>query len=387
MNKIISESFRRLETYVSREDYKGWDPYDGLNSKIFASIPFLNSNKIAKLVWIQFFKRSLLNLRKPLMVEKQYNPKGVALFLEGYCNLYNLSGDLKHLEMIHHFAAMLIKLNSDGWSGNCWGYNFDWQARAFFQPKYGPTVVATCYAANALINAYEITGNREYLEFALSSKDFVTKDLNRTYDADGDFAFSYSPMDNTQVFNASLLGSRLLSRIYTYTGEEELKKLAKSSVLFCIKHQKPDGSWSYGTLSFHQWIDNFHTGYNLECLKAYSKYCSDDSIYSVIEKGFEYYVHTFFSKQGQPKYYHNKMYPIDTQNTAQLVLTLSKLDKFDEYQKLADRVLIWTIQNMQDNQGFFFYQNHKYYTIKIPYMRWTQAWMFYAMSEYLKKYN
>src|SRR5207244_5975674 len=88
----------------------------------------------------------------------------------------------------------------------------------------------------------------------------------RTYDNDGDFAFSYSPLDKTQVFNASLLGSRMLARVYGYTREEMLINESRKSVSYCCKHQQPDGKWAYGTLSFHQWVDNFHTGYNLECI-------------------------------------------------------------------------------------------------------------------------
>jgi len=39
---------------------------------------------------------------------------------------------------------------------------------------------------------------------------------------------------------------------------------------------------------------------------------------------------------------------------------------------------------MQDKNGYFYYQLKKGISSKIPYMRWAQAWMFYALSEYLK---
>ena len=80
--KYINNSFLKLKTYCEKEEYKGWDPYDGLNSKAFKSLPFKNWD-IARLCWIQFFKLSPINFRKLFLVPKQYNSKGIALFLSG----------------------------------------------------------------------------------------------------------------------------------------------------------------------------------------------------------------------------------------------------------------------------------------------------------------
>ena len=68
---------------------------------------------------------------------------------------------------------------------------------------------------------------------------------------------------------------------------------------------------------------------------------------------------------------------------AQLMVTLYKLNQFSNYHELADKVLNWTIDNMQDRKGYFYYQKRKFVSSKIPYMRWAQAWMFYALSYYL----
>jgi hypothetical protein len=78
---------------------------------------------------------------------------------------------------------------------------------------------AICF--NALIDAYEITKNEKYLSTALSSVNFVLKDLTRTPHNSG-FLFSYSPLNgNNTVYNASLLGAMLLSRSYLYSKNEE----------------------------------------------------------------------------------------------------------------------------------------------------------------------
>ncbi|MCU0385048.1 MAG: hypothetical protein MUE38_03410 [Flavihumibacter sp.] len=286
---------------------------------------------------------------------------------------------------IRFFVDKIIASETPGYSGACWGYNFDWESRAFFQPKFTPTVVASSFIANALLDAYDITGEQCLLDKARSTCDFFLKDLNRTEDADGNFAFSYSGNDNAIVFNASLLGSRLLARVYHHTGEEELKIIARKSVAFCCNHQKPDGSWSYGTYSFHQWIDNFHTGYNLECLTDYRDFTGDRSFDAVIEKGLDYYLKTFFTSEGISKYYSNKTYPIDIHAPTQLVITLAKLNRFQEHRALIDKVVNWTIDHMQDPRGYFYYQINKYFHSRIPYMRWSQSWMFYALAIYLRQ--
>ena len=91
MREKIQDSLRRLTSYCQKEGFKGYDPYDGLNSRIFQAIPFISTNRIARLAWIQVFKRSPLNLRIAAGVKKDYNPKALGLFLSGYCNLYNTS--------------------------------------------------------------------------------------------------------------------------------------------------------------------------------------------------------------------------------------------------------------------------------------------------------
>jgi hypothetical protein len=378
----IQESFSRLKDYVERENFKGWDPYDGLNSKFFQRLP-ISKSSLARLAWIQFFKRSQINFRPIFQVEKGFNSKGLGLFLSGYCNLYRLDPREEYKQKIFFLANQIKELKSAGYSGACWGYNFDWQARAFFQPKHTPTVVATTYVSYSLLDAYDLFHHEEWLKSARSSCDFILNDLNRTYDEAGDFCFSYSPLDKTQVFNASLLGSRLLSRVYAYTREEKLAEAAKKSVSFCCKQQKTDGSWSYGTLPFHQWIDNFHTGFNLECISEFQKYTGDGSYNDNLKRGMGYYLTTFFTEDGRSKYYNTALYPIDIHSPAQLIVTLGRMGKMAEHQELLNRVLTWTQDHMQDSRGYFYYQVKKMGSSKIPYMRWAQAWMFFGLSYYL----
>jgi len=225
------------------------------------------------------------------------------------------------------------------------------------------------------------------LNSAISASKFVLNDLNRTFDKDGDFTFSYSPLDKTQVYNAGLLGAKLLSLVYIYTKDRVLIENAKKVVSYVCKKQHKDGSWAYGTLPFHQWVDSFHTGYNLECIAIYQMVSEDVSFTKNIDEGLNYYLETFFTKDGVSKYYNNKTYPIDIHAPAQLIVTLKKLNELIDNKDLADKVLYWTMENMQSDKGYFYYQKNKIVTSKIPYIRWAQSWMFYAYSYYFLEFK
>src|SRR5436305_1980453 len=75
----LDEAYHALHDWCARRDFAGHDPFDGLNSRIFQSLP-LKGSRAARLAWTQFFKRSPINLRGLARVPAGKNPKGTALF-------------------------------------------------------------------------------------------------------------------------------------------------------------------------------------------------------------------------------------------------------------------------------------------------------------------
>ena len=92
-----------------------------------------------------------------------------------------------------------------------------------------------------------------------------------------------------------------------------------------------------------------------------------------------------FKADGTPKYYNNKTYPIDIHCPGQLFVTLSSLDSYKSHKDLAAKVINWSIKKMQSPKGYFYYQYRKVISSKIPYMRWSNAFMFNGMSYLLKE--
>jgi hypothetical protein len=52
---------------------------------------------------------------------------------------------------------------------------------------------------------------------------------------------------------------------------------------------------------------------------------------------------------------------------------------------LAEKIAGWTIENLRDSSGYFYYQRRRLFTVRIPFMRWTQAWMLYAIARLLEE--
>lgn len=394
----IFESFAALRSWCEAERFKGWDPYDGLNSKIVQALP-LKKSRFCRLAVIQIFKRSPINLRKIACVPKKYNTKGLALFLQGYCNLYNaVSGNSSFsnrigeksiiLDIVNELSDLLLSLQSKGYNGACWGYDFDWQSKAFFLPANTPTVVATSFVVEALLSAYEITGIEKYKDTALSSANFIAEDLNRISHGD-DFMFSYSPLDNRAVYNATLLGSKTLSLIYHYNHDERLKELAKKSVKAVCEEQNPDGSFPHSEQVGNKWRDNFHTGFKLESIAIYQNLCNDFSFKDNLNNGLDYWIKHFFIKdKGIAKYYDTDGDSglIDLHCVAQAIPTMYKTKQIDTSynQELIENILKWCITYMQDRKGYFYFQKINHRINKIPYMRWPNAWMFYGISYWFR---
>ncbi len=373
----VKPHIEKLRRYIEANDFAGYDPYDALNSPALRQLS--SKSKYLRIFFIQLLKRSPFNFRPFLGIKKGLNPKALGLFLWGYAKLYAVAKDPSYLQTIYRLLDLLEKTKSKGYSGNCWGYNFDWQSRAFYVPKYTPTIVNASFIGHALIDTYRLAESQKALDMALSIADFILKDLNRTNDNDS-LCLSYTPIDNTAVHNANLLGASLLIRLYDLTGDEALKDFALASLAYTMKHQKLDGSWYYAETDFQRWIDSFHTGFNLQSIKYFLDLGFADEYRKGFDLGVRFYAENFFLHDATPKYYHNRIYPIDIHAPAQAVVFFSQME--NRYRRLAEKILKWMIDYMQGSKGYFYFRKSRYYTNKMPYMRWAQAWAFHALTEY-----
>jgi len=376
----------KLLSYCRSQRWEGYDPYDALNSRVFRSLPLLNS-RLPRLILTQTLKRSPVNIRPLARVPKTQNPKAIALFLSGLLKLRSdLVADQKSL--CEYMIDRLRQLRSPNARYWCWGYSFPWQTRENVVPAHAPNLVCTTFVANALLDAYEAGYGPACLEQAFSAAKYILDELY-WHDGGAVAGFSYPARSlRVQVHNANLLGAALLCRVYRQTGERKFLEPALNVARYSAGKQESDGSWYYGEASFQQWIDNFHTGYNLCALQSITKHFGTDEFDSCIRLGLEFYCMHFFRRDGAPRYFHNRTYPLDIHCVAQSIITLHTLHEWRPANApLADSVLRWAIEQMWDERGFFYYRILRLATIRTSYMRWSQAWMLLALATFLSQSN
>ncbi|UCC11154.1 MAG: hypothetical protein JSW02_07275, partial [candidate division WOR-3 bacterium] len=353
---------QKLERFLEKDEWEGWDPYDALNSRFLQFATF--EKKWLRIAAIQLLKRSPVNLRPLLGVPKSRSPKALGLIARAYLLRYRKTGKNSSLEKARALLDWLIA-HSAGYSGYSWGHHFNWQSSIFYIPKGIPTVVNTSFIAQAFLDAYDITKEKNYLSVARDACNFILCDLNRTQlesvnnvitdnPITDSFCFSYTPLDRTCVHNANMLAAELLARVYAYTKEQVLLDAARRATTFTLQHQNQDGSWYYGIGPRQLYIDNFHTGFVLVSLYHVLqniKDTQDKRLTTALFKGFQYYRDTFFERNGASKYFKDNPYPRDLHCSAQGIITFLALRQYDRMsERYAEIITEWAMENMWDDR-------------------------------------
>ena len=376
---INNNLFKNLQ----KNDYQGYDPFDFLNSKFFKNSP-LNNFYLSRLIWTQLGKRLPFNIRNIVGVPMGRNPKGIALIIQGHILNYKTQKKEYFLSEATKLAYWLLQnsCDSDMWEYPCWGYNFDWQARAFFLKKGTPNIIVTVYVSMALYELGKIIHNSEFINIAFKSSLFINKFL---LEKKGNICFyKYVPHSKTFVHNANLWGSYWCYFSGKMKKDSVLQDISINCAQLSIKNQNHDGSWNYGTRSHHQFIDGFHTGFNLEALNLLNKLYNSKSLNKVINKGYLFYIRNLIDDNGIAKYFDNNAFPLDSHSFSQALITILKLKDDKNSKKLTEKILEKFIKIMYiERKGIFRYQVNKYFRNNINYIRWTQAWSYYAISLYL----
>src|SRR5271155_884898 len=376
---LIYESIGRLSRWLEENDYRGYDTFDGLSARFLR--PFTFDTKVLRIVLQQSVRRLPVNLRPALGITREHSSKGMGFLARGFMRLHRTTGDPVWASKAKMALQWLIENQSKGYSGACWGNHFDYQSRGFYLPKGVPTIVWTSLIGHAFLDGYDSYKRDNYLQVAVSACEHISRDLD-TY-AEGDsVCISYIPTGSNYIHNANTLGASLLARVASYTQNEAYRSLARKAIQYTADHQRANGSWYYGEAHNVQWVDNFHTAYVLDCFKYYITATGEDRFQEKLNVGYEYWKKTFFLPDGTPRYYDNKTLPIDIQCSSQAIDTLVFFhDRDPGNLSLALKVAKWTIDNMQDRSGYFYYRRYSPQLVnKTPTLHWGQATMLCALA-------
>jgi hypothetical protein len=381
VNPELKPAFFKLLAYCRAENWAGYDPYDALTSRLFTKLPLLDS-RFPRLAMTQVLKRSPINIRRLALIPKTQNPKAMALFLSALLQVK--SEDLRDRgDLIQYMITRLADLRSKDVAYDCWGYSFPWQTRKLLVPQGAPNVVCTTFVASSLLDAYEEGCDGLCLRMAVSAAEYILNDL---YWSEGEVAgFSYPmPQIKSQTYNANLLAAALLCRVARLANDRKFIEPALRAARYAVSKQRADGSWYYGESPKARWIDNFHTGYNLGALQSIGRELETDEFDASMRRGFDFYRANFFCEDAAPKYFHDRVYPLDIHCVAQSILTLLAFKNIDcTNVELAHSVFRWAMKHMWDDRGFFYYRVLRLGKIRTSYMRWSQAWMLLGMSTLL----
>jgi hypothetical protein len=372
----LADALRRLEAWGRHRSWAGSDPYDGLNATRLAGP--LRRSTLGRRLLTQLVKRSPLDLRGPLGIGAGRSSAALAQVASSYAlgAIPGEDGRSRLAEMLRDLQA----LRCVGFDEPCWGYHFDVQTRVFFYSSSSPNTIATVFSGMALIDAYEATGEAEFLELAAGSGDFFLRHVPQTRDGVGAF-FGYLVGDRTPIHNANALVCALLARLASHTGRTDMRDVAETGLRWTCAKQRHDGSWPYGERSRLQWVDNFHTGYTLDALiySAGAEIDVDGGI--ALERGLDYYRRALFLDDGTPKYTPASVYPIDAQCVAQAIHTMALAGQREPaYGAFAWSVFDFARRRMQRGDGSYLFQRRRLWKNGASHVRWMAAPMLQALA-------
>jgi rhamnogalacturonyl hydrolase YesR len=377
-NSGIHEALLRLDRWVEQANWKAYDTFDGLSSP-YAGILTLG-RPLLKQVWQQAVRRFPVNLRPVLGIKPAMSTKGMAFFAQGYLRLHQTTQEPVFLQKAKFCLNWLLQNRSPAFRGSAWGNHFDYQSRGGNIPKGAPTIVWTGLIAHAFLDAYEALGDEDYLAVAKSSCDFILDELGWIELEEG-VCLRYYPNAPNLIHNSGMIGASLLARVHSLLPTQRYREMAERAVRFTLHHQTEQGGWYYGVGPKWAWIDSFHTGYVLESLHIFCRCTDSDAYRKQLQKGYTFFIETFFKSDGTPRYYAQKTPPLDIQCASQAIQTLVNLRELHpDSVAVAERVAQWTIANMQDKSGYFYYRKYPFITNKTPTLHWGQATMFASLA-------
>ena len=373
----IFQRIERLDSWLEAHEYRGYEPFDGLSSYLR---PLTFGNWSCEQVLQQLILRCPFHIRPWVGVKPLQSSKGMAYLARGYLALAQVRESAGYQQKSVDCLRWLMEHPCPGYSGPCWGNQFDYASGAFQLPKETPTLVWTALGGHAFLDAYEQLGDHAYLETATGIRDFILGDLPRINMGSG-LCLSYVPFKEVALYNASMLGAGFLARLAVHVPHEASSKVAARAMAYCCAEQLGNGAWYYGPTRRSRWIDNWHTGYNLDSLKWYAQSSGDRRFDAHLKRGLDFYISHFFEDDGCPKYYYNRRYVVDIQSASQSIETLVFFsDTHSLALPLARKVAQWVADHMQDPSGYFHYRLLRWKSVKIPMIHWGQSTMLLALA-------
>ena len=375
--------------YSRERGYTGWDYGDGLSSRILRGLPV--DNRWINLIFQETVKRAPVNVRPLLLVEQRRNFLGAGLFAMANLTVDRFrrehdGGDVADSGVDYAGEAVelldwLVQNRCRGYSGFCGSDQHRSQSLTETY-TYVPSVTPTAIPTRALLRAGDL--DPVFSAVGRTAADFVAEDLAYREESGG-AVIKYLPNDSWDYVtpNAIALGARLLVDLYATTGEETLAERAGKLLDYVASLQTDTGGWYYRQPpdASHMSMDNFHNGFIIESLLRYEEVLDATRYEDTLDSAVQFYRTDLFEANGAPNWDESSAYPRDVHAAAQGIIVFSHAGEFER----AGRILSWALDNLYAGDGRFYFRKRRLYTKRFTLMRWCQAWMSYAISEYVAR--
>lgn len=395
----LNRSIIKLDKWITLNGWAGYDPYDikgtGFFRRLLQPRPTLAGRLFSRMIASPILKLEAFHpqlARKIFHTPPTYNAKAMGLFARGYLQLFQSTGEEHYRDKAIQCLDWLMKNPSQGYSGICWGYPFDWQSKIFI-PKGTPSSVVSSVVGDAFWTAWKVLGERRYLTVCTRICSFFVGGLNRDNISDDMLCFSYTPLDDFHVHNANLFVAEFLVRIGTIVDRPEWVELGLFASNYALCEQNPDGSLNYwGKIQNHyrpNFNDHYHIGFEIRALYGISNSTGYEKYFEAYRRYYSFYLQNLIQEDEgllAPRMSRSSFYPVNIHSCAEaLLLNATLASKEIEARRVVWRLTKWVIDKMQTEEGWFIYLRDqargREISITIPYIRWGQGWMLLALSQ------
>jgi hypothetical protein len=362
----IDAAVARIRAWGEARDWRGYDPYDALNSPAAGLLTL--GRPLGRRLLTQVVKRSPLNLRPLLGIKPGVNSKAIALVASGYARLAAAGDDTARDEAVRRLDWLAAR-------GPGWGYHFPVQTRFFAYAAESPNTIATSFAVHALLDGYELLEHASLRNDIESACDFLNGEM-LTKSEHGPF-FRYIPGEDDLVHNANLLACSVFVRAAHVLGRPRLLERALPAVLTTLAAQRDDGSWPYADSA--PWVDNFHTAYVLESLA----HCAGSipEARAALDAGLDYWERELFLPDGTPKHTPDHLFPVDAHCYASAIDAYIALTQWRPGAlERAEHLAALLVARMLDPTGYICFRRERFWMNRVPFVRWTTAPSFKALA-------
>lgn len=369
--------------YSRAREYSGYSKHDALNSPLLAAL--FGFSRWTRLAAIQAVMRSPVNPRPLLRVPRTRNPKGIGLFAHALLDLHRAEGREADLREVEELLSWLLDHPAQGFRGLSWGYPYPWQDVGFFAPRGFPNRVVTSWIGLAFAETVRTIGKERYRNALPRIAEFLLEEPRILFDSAEELCLSYVPDPSVSwaVMDVPALAGAFLAEAGELLDRPDLTEAAHRLVHWVVRRQTGYGAWFYTDPpgDSHITHDNYHTAIILDCLDRYRRATGDEEVAQAYDRGLAFYRDHLFTPAWAPRWRSDRDHPHDVHGAASALLCFTRAARRDPaWWEPAQGVLRWTLDELYDPRGFFYYQRTRLLTKRFLLMRWANAWMCRALA-------